>query len=138
MAGSGPVGYGLVRYGWAGWGKARKLGGVRMAKPSRVCSVPGCPLLAVKGGRCGQHQREAWAGRRGFEGYGPDYQRMRRQVLREEPMCRICGVRPAVSVDHIIPVAQGGTHARGNLRGLCRKCHDARSKAQSAEGRRRA
>lgn len=82
------------------------------------------------------HQREPWAGRRGFEGYGRDYKRNRAIVLREEPTCAICG-KPSKTVDHIVPVSRGGGHERENLRGLCKSCHDARSKKQSALARRR-
>ncbi|MBS3885607.1 MAG: HNH endonuclease [Dethiobacter sp.] len=99
-------------------------------KPHSPCSSPGCQKYAVEGGRCAAHKREPWPGRRGFAGYGTDYKRVRRQVLREEPQCALCG-STASTVDHILPVSRGGGHERTNLRALCKPCHDARSKKQA-------
>ena len=109
-----------------------------MAKPRQICSIPGCPCLAVKGGRCNQHQREAWSGRTwsSHPWSTPTLKRLRAQVLREEPTCRQCG-RVATAVDHIIPRAWGGSDARNNLQALCRECHAAKTQREAAEGRRR-
>ena len=104
-------------------------------RPRQICNIAGCPNIATYKGRCSQHQVPAWQGRRGFEGYGPEYLRNRRIVLKEEPVCRLCGARPSVTADHIVPVSQGGTHDRANLRGVCKQCHDARSQRQAAAAR---
>ena len=50
--------------------------------------------------------------------------RMREVVLIEEPVCMICGRRPSVEVDHILPLCKGGTDLRDNLQGVCSACHD--------------
>ena len=67
-------------------------------------------------------------------------QRERQQVLDEEPFCREClkqGKQVASDVvDHIIPLAWGGSDDRGNKQGLCDPCHDAKSAAERAEERR--
>ena len=67
---------------------------------------------------------------------GRAWQRIRREVLTAEPLCRICltsdRVTAAQEVDHITPLHLGG-HAteRGNLRALCRQCHvDVTNEAQ--------
>ena len=64
-------------------------------------------------------------------------QRERAQVLREEPLCRLCleAGRTAAStmVDHIRPLAWGGSDARSNKQGLCTPCHDAKSAAERTE-----
>lgn len=74
-------------------------------------------------------------------GYGATHDRMRAQLLREEPTCRECrkSGRVAVSViaDHIVPKAEGGTDDRINYQGLCKACHIAKTAAESARGRRR-
>ena len=46
------------------------------------------------------------------------------------PKCkqRFCEDNP-VAVDHIIPIARGGTHTRDNLRVLCRSCNSSRGLA---------
>ena len=100
-----------------------------------VCNVPGCPNLAISGGRCAEHQRESWAGRRGFAGYNTDWLKLRAAVLREEPRCRLCG-KPAVTVDHIAPKARGGTDARSNLQSLCDSCRKTKDKHDAAVGKR--
>ena len=100
-----------------------------------ICSVPGCPDIAVSGGRCAKHQREPWAGRRGFDGYGRDWLRIRAQVLREESCCRLCG-KPATTVDHIIPKARGGSDARSNLQPLCDSCRKTKDARDAADGKR--
>lgn len=67
--------------------------------------------------------------------------RDRAAVLAEEPFCRTCLARglqvASDKVDHIIPLAWGGTDTRANKQALCDPCHDAKSKAERAEARRR-
>ena len=69
-------------------------------------------------------------------GYGATWQRLRRQVLAEEPLCRACKPRvtAAVAVDHIVPKAKGGTDDRANLQPLCQACHDAKTARDRATG----
>lgn len=75
-------------------------------------------------------------------GYGRAHERMRDQVLREEPLCRICASENRVAAteiaDHIKPKAEGGTDDRDNYQGLCRPCHAAKTTRESARARRRA
>jgi len=55
---------------------------------------------------------------------GTEWRRVRAQVLREEPTCRMCGA-PSTEADHIIPLQAGGDpYDRANLQGLC-KTHNA-------------
>ncbi len=56
---------------------------------------------------------------------GRPWRRLREQVLREEPCCRYCGVRPSTVVDHVLPLAQFPhlAHRRDNLAGSCRWCN---------------
>lgn len=67
-------------------------------------------------------------------GYGTAWDKLRAQVLADEPMCRSClhehGIVTAANqVDHIKAKAKGGTDDRSNLRPLCRPCHDRKSAA---------
>jgi len=59
---------------------------------------------------------------------GPDWRNLRKQVLIEEPLCRICGKAISIHVDHIIPLFMGGSNERENLQGLCKACHLAKHK----------
>ncbi len=40
--------------------------------------------------------------------------------------------RPSTEVDHILPLAQGGTHDRSNLQGLCHSCHSSKTALESS------
>lgn len=61
--------------------------------------------------------------------------------LRREPLCRECWVHgrvtEATQVDHIVPLAEGGTNDPDNLQSLCHSCHSRKTaKAQAvARGR---
>lgn len=66
-------------------------------------------------------------------------QRDRRQVLAEEPLCRICLAAgreaPSEEVDHITPLALGGSDRRSNKQGLCKPCHRDKTRAEDAARR---
>lgn len=68
-------------------------------------------------------------------------QRDRALVVAEEPLCRLCLARdieaPTDVVDHIKPLAWGGSDARSNKQGLCHPCHDAKSAAEREIDRQR-
>jgi len=42
--------------------------------------------------------------------------------IRRNPVCAECA-RPSEEVDHILPLAEGGTHKFDNLQALCKSCH---------------
>ncbi|WP_432542317.1 HNH endonuclease [Kineococcus sp. SYSU DK002] len=52
---------------------------------------------------------------------------LRASVLRSNPMCAICYLRPADCVDHIVPLNLGGArYELSNLRPSCTPCNAAR------------
>lgn len=55
-------------------------------------------------------------------------------LRRDRRTCRLCESRAGVEVDHIIPVALGGTGDLENLRTLCRACHLAETIRLRGEG----
>lgn len=83
--------------------------------------------------------RRAWdhGGRSSRQrGYGWQHRRLREQLLRQEPLCRLCQqktpprVTPATIADHIVPIAKGGAvHDIDNLQPLCAPCHQDKSNA---------
>ena len=93
-----------------------------MATKLRVpCPEPGCPAI-TDGGRCLRHQKPPPPRPRFRDRvYGPDWRRIRLQVLVEQPYCA-CGAR-ATQVDHIISLKDGGTNDRANLVASCKPCH---------------
>lgn len=58
---------------------------------------------------------------------GRRWMRIRERILTRDPCCVLCwsvGVTSiSVVVDHVQPLAQGGTDDEDNLRGLCLNCH---------------
>jgi len=72
-------------------------------------------------------QRERRVGSASSRGYDAAWEELRRVVLREEPLCRLCLAAgrhtPATEVDHVRRLRDGGTNERSNLRALCRSCH---------------
>lgn len=64
-------------------------------------------------------------------GYDKRWAKIRKLVLAECPLCQDCKddglVVAATDVDHIVPLARGGTHDRSNLRPLCHACHSSKT-----------
>jgi 5-methylcytosine-specific restriction protein A len=58
---------------------------------------------------------------------GSGLQKRNAGILAKEPLCRRCKalgyIKAAEEVDHIVPLALGGTEAHTNLRPLCGDCH---------------
>jgi len=107
--------------------------------PSRICSVPACPVIHEgPGSRCPTHAKDAqrthWAN---TKAYNTKAHRItfRLGVLDRDPICTLCHVRASVVADHY-------PHARTDLialaldpndpqygRGLCTQC----DKTQTAQ-----
>lgn len=62
-------------------------------RPRPPCSVPGCPELTPRGGRCEAHRREAeqQRGTSNERGYTTRWQRIRKAYLYRNPWCLLCG-----------------------------------------------
>ena len=107
-------------------------------KPKSECTRPGCHNLTARGACTSCAAAEALeynrnrpqAERRLFK--SARWKKLRAHVLRRSPICESCQRVPATDVDHIVPRAQGGTHATSNLQALCKACH---SRKTAREGR---
>lgn len=70
---------------------------------------------------------------------GRPWRRLRDSLLAREPLCRTCNargrVRVATEVDHITPLAEGGTDDPSNLAPICTPCHKAKTASESARAR---
>ena len=108
------------------------------AGTSRCATHDGQPLRAmsscVKCGRpalaafCDAHVPKRDESKRADyrKGYrDPTYHRERAATLRDaKGVCSVCGVRPdRLEVDHIVPLRDGGSNKRYNLRAVCVGCH---------------
>lgn len=104
------------------------------SKPLRPCSVPGCALPAVAGGRCETHARPRQRQRppdaresASARGYDRHWRVIRAAFLRRHPECADCGA-PATEVHHVQSLAEGGTNHWENLMPLCKPCHSRRTR----------
>jgi 5-methylcytosine-specific restriction protein A len=94
-------------------------------------------------GRLQQHEpkRGTWSdprrGSRHQRGYGTQWERERKMVLaRDGGLCQPCLRRGHTTpncntVDHIVNLAQGGSHDRRNLQTICCPCHTRKTQAES-------
>lgn len=109
----------------------------------RACSCRGCDVCngrcpnTTEAGKCGDCKpaaeraktRDSGAVDRKRVYNSRRWRGLRRQVLREEPWCRIPGCTNLSSdVDHVVPLRQiveagGDPYARENVQGLCKRCH---------------
>lgn len=114
-----------------------------------ICTEPGCPT-PVNRGRCEKHRSKASLRGKVYQGCSyssPEWRTLRAQVLREEPLCRcdehrqdgaLFGAKPdappSTVVDHII--AHRGDRVlfldRSNLRGMAKRCHDAKTSREDS------
>ena len=59
---------------------------------------------------------------------------IRRRILQlDAHTCYVCQGQ-ATTVDHVIPVAEGGTHNDDNLAAICQPHHDIKSEAERRRG----
>lgn len=67
-----------------------------------------------------------------------EWKTLRAQVLREEPLCQMCGA-PSEHVDHLEHGADWKAQFfdRANLRGLCARCHNSKSASDRAKSQAR-
>ncbi len=104
--------------------------------PRAFCLVIGCRQRTVAGSRkCAMHRTPAPARVVEPVYHTVAWHRARSRALRDQPWCAWCGATERLSVDHVLPLSQHGTHEQSNLRVLCLSCHGRRS-AEQAHGRR--
>ena len=105
--------------------------------PRQFCISPGCKAIASTGSYCTacrhvmQTDDRARRGSASKRGYGVNWRKLRRIVLRESPICSVegCG-QPASLVDHIVPRSQGGGDLFENLQSLCTRHHNQKTSCE--------
>ncbi len=59
---------------------------------------------------------------------GRALQRLRARLLADNPLCVLCRkqgrVTPAIEIDHVVALTNGGTNDESNLQNLCAECHE--------------
>ena len=48
---------------------------------------------------------------------------MRKKLLNKESVCAICGTTENLTIDHIVPVKDGGINDISNIQILCGRCN---------------
>ncbi|MFB7906426.1 HNH endonuclease [Kitasatospora sp. NPDC056076] len=97
-----------------------------MPRAASICLVSGCTSRTAQDGRCAGHQlRRPWSRTSARNQQRPgDWSSRRVRVLtRDRWRCQSCGSREELEVDHLVPVAKGGSWGIENLWTLCRACH---------------
>ncbi|WP_328514757.1 HNH endonuclease [Mycolicibacterium palauense] len=102
--------------------------------PPRTCSR--CHQPAPRGRAC--PCRPAFEGAAARAG-GRRWRQIRDTQLREHPYCQHPDCRRlAAEVDHVVPLAEGGTDAWANLASLCPRHHREKTARDSRRGKTRA
>lgn len=72
------------------------------------------------------------------QGRGRGWSKLRASVLRRDRgICYVCHQAGADTVDHVVPLARGGTSHPSNLAAIhSRPCHATKTAQEAAEGRR--
>jgi 5-methylcytosine-specific restriction endonuclease McrA len=75
-----------------------------------------------------------------LEARAPGLSNRRRLALlkkwrRKGAICIYCGISPADTVDHVVPLVLGGTNFEGNLAPCCRKCNSSKAGLTVSEWR---
>ena len=94
---------------------------VKATRPDHLCDE--C-RARHKGWSMWQHYKGSSKSR----GYGYAWNKLRLKALeRDKHLCQMCLKRgiftTATDVDHIVPLAQGGSDEMENLQSLCHECH---------------
>jgi 5-methylcytosine-specific restriction protein A len=111
-------------------------------RPLPRCAEAGCYAMSTVRGRCDEHQPIPWAGREDKAArYGISsgtWRSLKARVTRRDyGCCYMCGdgAADAYVLDHITPVAEGGSVTDLDNLGLaCPPCDEAKSKAEAARG----
>lgn len=94
--------------------------------PKYLCQAPGCRKIVAQPGRC--------AGHKARDGRAAEYRKWYKLkvwltisafVLRRDPICKACGVKPSTQADHVIPHRGDWNKFAdpNNCQGLCDACH---------------
>lgn len=115
----------------------RDVGRIMPTKPLKQCTHSGCRELTA-GGKCALHATP-WVNKTQVKRItGRRLQKINAMILRSNPICVMCNTKPAIEVDHIIPLAEGGLDTVSNKQGLCNDCHNIKTKQEAERGRKRA
>ncbi|UQI44645.1 HNH endonuclease [Streptomyces sp. HU2014] len=97
-----------------------------MPRAKSICLTARCPRVTVRAGRCETHAPppRTWRTSARNKNRPGDFHSRRATVLaRDRFTCQRCGSKTELEVDHLVPIAKGGTWELSNLWVLCATCH---------------
>ena len=89
-----------------------------LPRPCVDCGVVVRATRCVQCARIKERKRISRADR----GYDSMWRDLSKRMRAAQPWCSTCGSTKDLTLDHIIPLARGGTNDQSNARVLCRKC----------------
>ena len=94
-----------------------------MPRPCVDCSV------VVRATRCLEcsRKKERSRVRREQRGYDSAWRALSKTMRAAQPWCSKCRSTRDLTLDHIIPLARGGTNDPGNAQVLCRRCNSSKA-----------
>jgi 5-methylcytosine-specific restriction protein A len=104
-----------------------------MPRAASICLVRGCTKRTTYRGRCEEHAPPAWETRSARNSQRGPAQRVWDRLVRPRCLardgfaCVLCGAREGLEVDHVVPIAKGGTWTLENAQTLCKACHQEKS-----------
>jgi 5-methylcytosine-specific restriction protein A len=106
-----------------------------MARAPSKCLTAGCRKPAKKSGKC-ETCYVPWSvtSPRNLSRPRNAATLVRRVRRRDRDTCYLCGAHGPL-VDHITPVAEGGSWDMKNLACICDTCHTTKSQAEAKRGR---
>lgn len=100
-------------------------------KPLKPCWVIGCPNTIREGKYCKLHVhtekkiRKPDTRKSAYKrGYNAEFLLIRARVLRENPICDICGINKSTTAHHIPDYVQGTSHKDYEYQAVCAGCHN--------------
>lgn len=106
-----------------------------MTRAPKTCASPNCPNTQP----CPHHAPKPWQTSRRSDRTisGSRQQRRAARILhRHDHVCHVCGKDGADTVDHVIPLAEGGRDDDTNLRPIhSEPCHRQKTQAEALRAR---
>lgn len=95
-----------------------------MPRAKSICSVETDGTKCLRTKPCPVHSRKPWQASFRNVNRPSNWRKVRNLALRRDGFaCVKCGSSGPLEVDHIRPVAQGGSWELSNLQTLCSECH---------------
>ena len=91
----------------------------------RPCVDCGSIVRATRCNECAKI-KERTRPTRTQRGYDYYWRTLSRVMRAAQPFCTRCGGTKDLTLDHIIPLAKGGTNDQSNAMVLCRKCNSSK------------